>query len=94
MIYSVAQRDQFSRQGREYFAAAARAERALPQTDPFPRSLARFSRRVAERNQNNWLQTTIANIPPKKTLQAASANFLHSGGWSSFGKNRVMTRRT
>ena len=94
MIYSVAQRDQFSRQGREYFAAAARAERALPQTDPFPRSLARFSRRVAERNQNNWLQTTIANIPPKKTLQAASANFLHSGGCSSFGKNRVLTRRT
>ena len=40
MIYSVAQRDQFSRQGREYFATAAGAERALPQADPFPRSLA------------------------------------------------------
>ena len=31
MIYSVAQRDQFSRQGREYFGAAARAERAFLQ---------------------------------------------------------------
>ncbi len=41
MIYSVAQRDQFSRQGREYFGAAARAERAFLQADPFQRRIAK-----------------------------------------------------
>ena len=38
MIYSVAQRDQFSRQGREYFGAAARAERAFLQGPFQPKS--------------------------------------------------------
>ena len=41
MIYSVARRDQFSRQGRRLLCVATRAERAFLQADPFQRSLAK-----------------------------------------------------
>ena len=40
MIYSVVERNQFSRQGWQYFGAAARAERAFLQADPFQRRIA------------------------------------------------------